>query len=127
MPPAASLPTSSVARPHARHPFRVPRHSAGYVAPSSGTIARPMLARRSNTRARYLRRVNVALGQRDRSEEVLTSLDGTGDRVLSLASYRAMARLSLKILGGFELRAESRSVRLPAKKAQALLAYLAMR
>ena len=38
-----------------------------------------------------------------------------------------MARLSLRILGGFELRAESRSVRLPAKKAQALLAYLAMR
>jgi len=38
-----------------------------------------------------------------------------------------MPRLSLRLLGGFHLRLESRSLALPARKAQALLAYLALR
>ncbi len=38
-----------------------------------------------------------------------------------------MARLSLKLLGGFLLRADDRPRALPARKAQALLAYLAVR
>src|SRR5262245_1388434 len=38
-----------------------------------------------------------------------------------------MARLSLRLLGGFELRRESRALAVPAKKAQALLSYLALR
>lgn len=37
-----------------------------------------------------------------------------------------MARVSLQLLGAFELRRESRPVAAPAKKAQALLAYLAL-
>ena len=43
--------------------------------------------------------------------------------------YRSaeMARLTLALLGGFQLRSESRALALPAKKAQALLAYLALR
>src|SRR5688572_3170676 len=38
-----------------------------------------------------------------------------------------MARLSLSLFGGFLLRADSRARPLPARKAQALLAYLALR
>src|SRR6266536_5871460 len=38
-----------------------------------------------------------------------------------------MARLHLDVLGGFQLRVDSRDVSLPARKAQALLAYLALR
>jgi DNA-binding SARP family transcriptional activator len=38
-----------------------------------------------------------------------------------------MARLGLRLLGGFQLSRESRPVALPAKKARALLAYLALR
>ena len=38
-----------------------------------------------------------------------------------------MARLTLKLLGGFLLRADDRPRALPARKAQALLAYLAVR
>jgi DNA-binding SARP family transcriptional activator len=38
-----------------------------------------------------------------------------------------MPRLHLTVLGGFQLRVDSRAVPLPAKKAQALLAYLALR
>src|SRR5712691_1678834 len=38
-----------------------------------------------------------------------------------------MARVQLSVLGGFHLRVDSREIRLPAKKAQALLAYLALR
>jgi DNA-binding SARP family transcriptional activator len=38
-----------------------------------------------------------------------------------------MARLSLRLLGGFLLRADERPRPLPARKAQALLAYLAVR
>jgi DNA-binding SARP family transcriptional activator len=38
-----------------------------------------------------------------------------------------MAHLSLRLLGGFVLRAEARPRPLPARKAQALLAYLAVR
>jgi DNA-binding SARP family transcriptional activator len=38
-----------------------------------------------------------------------------------------MARLYLTVLGGFELRADSRTIAVPSKKAQALLAYLALR
>jgi len=38
-----------------------------------------------------------------------------------------MPRLRLTVLGGFQLRVDSRAVPLPAKKAQALLAYLALR
>jgi DNA-binding SARP family transcriptional activator len=38
-----------------------------------------------------------------------------------------MARLYLSILGGFHLRVDAREIRVPAKKAQALLAYLALR
>jgi DNA-binding SARP family transcriptional activator len=38
-----------------------------------------------------------------------------------------MARLSLRLLGGFLLRADGRPRPLPARKAQALLAYLAVR
>jgi len=38
-----------------------------------------------------------------------------------------MPRLRLTVLGGFRLRVDSRAVPLPAKKAQALLAYLALR
>src|SRR5262249_44379125 len=37
-----------------------------------------------------------------------------------------MARLSLRLLGGFQLSRESKPIALPAKKAQALLAYLAL-
>src|SRR3954467_15930813 len=37
------------------------------------------------------------------------------------------ARLSLRLLGGFLLRAEARPRPLPVRKAQALLAYLALR
>lgn len=38
-----------------------------------------------------------------------------------------MARISLSVLGGFVVRADGRPRTLPARKAQALLAYLAMR
>ena len=38
-----------------------------------------------------------------------------------------MARLGLRLLGGFLLRADGRPRPLPARKAQALLAYLAVR
>lgn len=38
-----------------------------------------------------------------------------------------MARLGLRLLGGFQLRREARALAMPAKKAQALLAYLALR
>ena len=38
-----------------------------------------------------------------------------------------MARLNLRVLGGFQLRIDSRDVLLPAKKAQALLTYLGLR
>jgi DNA-binding SARP family transcriptional activator len=38
-----------------------------------------------------------------------------------------MPRLHLTVLGGFQLRVDSRVLPLPAKKAQALLAYLALR
>ena len=51
-------------------------------------------------------------------------LDGSRTRVLLLGT---MARLSLKLLGGFLLRADDRPRALPARKAQALLAYLAVR
>src|SRR6266849_5665881 len=37
-----------------------------------------------------------------------------------------MPRLHLTVLGGFQLRVDSRAIPLPAKKAQALLAYLAL-
>jgi DNA-binding SARP family transcriptional activator len=38
-----------------------------------------------------------------------------------------MPRLRLSLLGGFLLRADARARALPARKAQALLAYLALR
>src|SRR5262249_29081043 len=38
-----------------------------------------------------------------------------------------MARLRLRLLGGFQLSRESKPIALPAKKARALLAYLALR
>src|SRR5437870_1039018 len=37
-----------------------------------------------------------------------------------------MARVTLTLLGGFQLRVESRPIPVPVKKAQALLAYLAL-
>jgi hypothetical protein len=37
-----------------------------------------------------------------------------------------MAPLSLQLFGGFPLRRDSRRLAVPAKKAQALLAYLAL-
>ena len=50
-------------------------------------------------------------------------LDGSRMRMLLLGT---MARLTLKLLGGFLLRADDRPRALPARKAQALLAYLAL-
>src|SRR5262245_10799942 len=44
-----------------------------------------------------------------------------------MARSRAMARLGLRLLGGFHLGMESRTLALSARKAQALLAYLALR
>src|SRR5262245_53967036 len=38
-----------------------------------------------------------------------------------------MARLHLTVLGGFELRADTRTIAVPIKKARALLTYLALR
>ena len=38
-----------------------------------------------------------------------------------------MAHLSLRLLGGFELETDGRRLTLPPRKAQALLAYLALR
>ena len=38
-----------------------------------------------------------------------------------------MAQFGLRLLGGFMLRADTRTRPLPARKAQALLAYLALR
>src|SRR5262245_51056217 len=38
-----------------------------------------------------------------------------------------MAPLSLRLFGGFELEADGRRLMLPSRKAQALLAYLALR
>src|SRR5262245_52858318 len=44
-----------------------------------------------------------------------------------LLDQRIMARISLRLLGGFAVHADGRPRALPARKAQAMLAYLALR